>query len=191
FDEALGWYQGVPGGPQRWPAVLRSANVLHELGRADEGYAQLRDMQADASATDTARRDAYLLEASLHERDDDAAAEKDAFSRGLAAFPDDLEILYARALSWERHDDIARAEADLRRIRVIDPESRAALHGLRYTLAGPTDRDQEAVELSCRPRAAEPDNAAITDSYGWVLYRLGRNEEGPAALRQPFALQKD
>ncbi|QOW24992.1 tetratricopeptide repeat protein [Lysobacter sp. H23M47] len=191
YDEALGWYQGVPGGEQRLPAMLRSANVLHELDRADEAFAQLHEMQADASTSDTARRDAYLLEASLHERDEDAAAEKDAFSRGLAAFPDDLEILYARALSWERGDDIPRAEADLRRILVIDPESVAALNALGYTLADRTDRYQEALELINRARAAEPDNAAITDSYGWVLYRLGRNEEALVALRQAFALQKD
>lgn len=191
YDEALGWYQGVPGGAQRLPAMLRSANVLHELDRADEAFAQLRGMQADASTTDTARRDAYLLEASLHERDGDATAEKEAFSRGLAAFPDDLEILYARALSWERGDDIPRAEADLRRILVIDPESVAALNALGYTLADRTDRYQEALELINRARAAEPDNAAITDSYGWVLYRLGRHEEALVALRQAFALQKD
>lgn len=191
YDEALGWYQGVPGGEQRLPAMLRSANVLHELDRADEAVAQLHEMQADTSTSDTARRDAYLLEASLHERDEDAAAEKDAFSRGLAAFPDDLEILYARALSWERGDDIPRAEADLRRILVIDPESVAALNALGYTLADRTDRYQEALELINRARAAEPDNAAITDSYGWVLYRLGRNEEALVALRQAFALQKD
>ncbi len=191
YDEALGWYQGVPGGEQRLPALLRSTNVLHKLGRADEAFAQLHEMQADASATDTARRDAYLLEASLHERDKDAAAEKDAFSRGLAAFPDDLEILYARALSWERGDDVPRAEADLRRILVIDPESVAALNALGYTLADRTDRYQEALELINRARAAEPDNAAITDSYGWVLYRLGRTDEALVALRQAFALQKD
>ncbi|QOY63148.1 tetratricopeptide repeat protein [Lysobacter sp. H21R4] len=191
YDEALGWYQGVPGGEQRLPALLRSTNVLHELGRADEAFAQLHEMQADASAADTARRDAYLLEASLHERDKNAAAEKDAFSRGLAAFPDDLEILYARALSWERGDDVPRAEADLRRILVIDPESVAALNALGYTLADRTDRYQEALELINRARAAEPDNAAITDSYGWVLYRLGRTDEALVALRQAFALQKD
>ncbi len=191
FDEALGWYQGVPGGPQRWPAVLRSANVLHELDRRAEAFAQLHDMQADASAEDSVRRDAYLLEASLHERDENAGAAKETFSRGLAAFPDDLEILYARALSWERGDDIARAEADLRRILVIDPESVAALNALGYTLADRTDRYQEALELINRARAAEPDNAAITDSYGWVLYRLGRNDKALGALRQAFALQKD
>lgn len=191
FDEALDWYQGVPGGAQRWPASLRSANVLHELGRAGEGFARLHEVQADAAAPDDARRDAYLLEASLHEKDGDAASGKDAYSRGLAAFPDDLEILYARALSWERGDDIARAEADLRRILVIEPESVAALNALGYTLADRTDRYREALELINRARAAEPDNAAIIDSYGWVLHRLGRSQEALGELRQAFALQKD
>ena len=191
FDEALDWYRGVPGGPQRWPAKLRSANVLHELGRADEAYASLQDVQADASAPDSTRRDAYLLEAALHEETDDDEAVMDAFSRGLAAFPDDLEILYARALAWERRDDIARAEADLRKILVIEPDSVAALNALGYTLADRTDRYQEALELINRARAADPDNAAIIDSYGWVLYRLGRPEDALGELRRAFALQKD
>ncbi|MGY1425558.1 tetratricopeptide repeat protein [Lysobacter sp. A289] len=191
FDEALGWYQDVPGGPQRWPARLRSAKVLYEMGRGEEGFKLLREVQANARAPDDIRRDAYLLEASLHDKGQDPVSEKDAFSRGLAAFPDDLEILYARALSWERGDDIARAEADLRRILVIEPESVAALNALGYTLADRTDRYQEALELINRARAAQPDNAAIIDSYGWVLYRLGRTEEALGELRQAFALQKD
>lgn len=190
-EEALDWYRGVPGGPQRWPAQLRSANVLHELERADEAHALLHEIQADAAAPDPVRRDAYLMEAALHEGDGNDEATMDAFARGLAAFPDDPEVLYARALSWERRDDIARAEADLRRILVIEPESVAALNALGYTLADRTDRYQEALELINRARAAEPDNAAIIDSYGWVLYRLGRPEEALGELRRAFALQKD
>ena len=190
-EEALDWYAGVPGGPQRWPAKLRAANVLHELGRGAEAVERLHELQADASAPDAARRDAYLLEASLHEEDGAAEAEMDAYARGLAEFPDELEILYARALSWERRDDIARAEADLRRILVIEPESIAALNALGYTLADRTDRYAEALELINRARAAEPDNAAIIDSYGWVLYRLGRTQDALAELRRAFALQKD
>ena len=191
FDEALTWYRGVPGGPQRWLAQLRSANVLNELERSDEAFALLRGMQADAAAPEEARRDAYVLEAGLHEKAADTAAELDAFARGLAAFPDDPELLYARALSWERRDDIARAEADFRKILVAEPDSVAALNALGYTLADRTTRYQEALELINRARAAEPDNAAIIDSYGWVLYRLGRNDEALTELRRAFALQKD
>ncbi|WP_368855689.1 tetratricopeptide repeat protein, partial [Acinetobacter baumannii] len=73
---------------------------------------------------------------------------------------------------WERRDEIPRAEADLRKILVTDPENVPALNALGYTLADRTGRLQEALELIDRARVAEPDNAAIVDSYGWVLYRL-------------------
>lgn len=190
-EQAIDWYSGVPSGPLRWLARLRTANVLHELGRGAEGYKALRDLQADGAAPDEARRDAYLLEASLLAKDRNDAGELDAFARGLAAFPDDLEILYARALGWERRDDIARAEADFRKILVVEPDSVAALNALGYTLADRTDRHQEALELIDRARTAEPDNAAIIDSYGWVLYRLGRLQDALVELRRAFTLQKD
>jgi Flp pilus assembly protein TadD len=191
FDEALDWYRGVPGGEQRWTARLRSANVLHELDRDAEAYKLLRELQADAAADDESRRDAYLLEAALREKDKDQPGELDAYARGLAAFPDDPEVLYARALSWERHDDVARAEADLRKILVAEPDNVAALNALGYTLADRTTRYQEALQLIERARTAEPDNPAIVDSYGWVLYRLGRNEEALVELRRALTLQKD
>ncbi|TCZ83428.1 tetratricopeptide repeat protein, partial [Lysobacter sp. N42] len=191
YEDALRWYEGVPGGPQRWVARLRSANVLHELGRKQAAIDVLRAIQQDASAEDETRRDAYLIEAALWQEDKDDARELDAYARGLAAFPDEPEILYARALAWERRDDIARAEADLRRILVIEPESVAALNALGYTLADRTTRYREALELIDRARAAEPDNAAIVDSYGWVLYRLGRNEEALVELQRAYTLQKD
>ena len=94
-------------------------------------------------------------------------------------------------MGWERRDDIARAEADFRKILVADPDSTAALNALGYTLADRTTRYQEALELIDRARTAEPDNAAIIDSYGWVLYRLGRKDEALTELRRAFALQKD
>ena len=191
YNEALEWYRGVPGGPQRWPARLRGANVLHELKRSDEAYQSLRELQSDASAPDEARRDGYLMEAALRQKDSNDGGELDAYERGLAAFPDESEILYARALGWERRDNIARAEADLRKILVAEPDNVAALNALGYTLADRTTRYQEALELINRARTAEPDNAAIVDSYGWVLYRLDRIDDALVELRRAFALQKD
>ena len=191
YNEALAWYRGVAVGPARVQARLRAAKVLHDLKRADEAWRELHAMQADASIDEDARRDAYLLEASLHQEDKQDAAELDTYARGLSAYPDDPELLYGRALLWERRDDIARAEADLRRVLVTNPDSVAALNALGYTLADRTTRYAEALELIDRARVAEPDNPAIIDSYGWVLYRLGRNKEALVELRRAYALQKD
>jgi tetratricopeptide (TPR) repeat protein len=190
-DDALDWYASVPGGPQRWQARLRTAPVLHKLGRVDEAHAHIRAIQADATASDEARRDAYLLQADLYKNDSRPDDELATLDRGLAAFPDESQLLYARALMWERRDDIPRAEADLRRILALDADDVNALNALGYTLADRTDRYQEALELIARAYAAEPDNAAIIDSYGWVLYRLGRTEEALVELLRAFTKQKD
>ena len=55
-----------------------------------------------------------------------------------------------------------------------------------YTLADRTDRYREALELISRALAAQPDNAAIIDSHGWVLYRLGKPTEALSELRRAF-----
>lgn len=189
--EAVDWYHSVPGGEELGEARLRAANAQYEAGRPDKAFAEVHAIQSDAMVDDEARRDAYLLEAELRQRGDDLPGELDALARGLAAYPDENALLYARALAWERRDDVPRAEADLRKILVTDPENVAALNALGYTLADRTQRYQEALELIDRARVAEPDNAAIVDSYGWVLYRLGRNEEALVHLRRAWTLSKD
>ena len=192
YREALDWYDKVPGGGAEVQARLRRPVVLHAaLGRTAEAYAALRALQDDALLEDADRRNAYLLEADLRQKDGDRAGEEAAYARGLAAFADDKALLYARALMWERRDDIARAEADFRRILVVAPDDVDALNALGYTLADRTDRYREALQLIDRARLAAPGNAAIIDSYGWVLFRLGRLREALEQLRQAYALQQD
>ncbi len=191
YDEALQWYAAVPSGSLSDVARLRRASTLHAMGRKDEGFAALRALQNDDDAEGEVVRDAYLAEAELRREDGDETGEFDAYARGLAAMPDELAILYSRALAWERVDRIDRAEADLRKLLVVEPDNVAALNALGYTLADRTTRYREALELIDRARVAEPGNAAIIDSHGWVLYRLGRNEEALVQLERAFALNKD
>ena len=190
-DEALAWYASVPGEPARAIARLRSAMVLFELGRKQDAFDGLRAMQSETALQEETRRDAYLLEADLRLKDQDDAGELDTYARGLAAFADDQTLLYSRALLFERRDDIAKAEADFRRILVSTPDDVATLNALGYTLADRTTRYKEALELIDRARVADPGNAAIIDSYGWVLFRLGRNAEALDQLRRAYTLQKD
>ncbi|CTP90878.1 hypothetical protein A6R71_00595 [Xanthomonas translucens pv. arrhenatheri] len=191
YQEAVTWYRGVPGGPLRNEARLRTAGALYELGQKDAAFAEARALQDDAEADDAARRDAYVLEAELRQRSGDDAGELQVFERGLAAYPDDNALLYARGLAWERRDRIDRAEADLRKILVTEPENVAALNALGYTLADRTHRYREALQLIDRARTADPDNAAIIDSYGWVLYRLGKTQDALVQLRRAWTLFKD
>ena len=172
-------------------AAARRQRAARTQARRTRPTQALRELQADAAAPEDARRDAYLLEAELRNKDKNDAGELDAYARGLAAFPDDPDSSMRARWAGSAATTSPRAEADFRKILVADPDNTAALNALGYTLADRTTRYQEALELIDRARAAEPDNAAIIDSYGWVLYRLGRKEEALVELRRAFALQKD
>lgn len=190
-DQALAWYRGVAGGNERVEARLRSVLVLMVAGRADQAVDRVRAMQGDVSLPELARRDAYLLEAELHQRQGDAQSQLRALNQGLAAFASDPALLYTRGLCWERLGEIERAEADLRQLLAAEPENAAALNALGYVLADRTERYQEALELISRALVAEPDEPAIIDSHGWVLFRLGRLDEARDTLRRAWALQHD
>ncbi len=109
----------------------------------------------------------------------------------VAANPDDPDLLFARTLLHERRQDLAAAEADLRRIIELVPDDARALNHLGYTLADRTDRHEEALHLIERAIAIAPDDPAIIDSLGWVQYKLGRHEEAVDNLRRALALFPD
>jgi tetratricopeptide (TPR) repeat protein len=80
-------------------------------------------------------------------------------------------------MAHEQLGNLQGAEEDLRALLTIDHDNANALNALGYVLCNKTDRQQEAHELITRALALAPDNAAIIDSMGWVLYRMKRNEE--------------
>jgi len=66
-----------------------------------------------------------------------------------------------------------------------------ALNALGYTLADRTDRLDEARQLIEQAHTLEPDDAAITDSLGWVYYRLGNLATAERLLREAFSAYPD
>jgi tetratricopeptide (TPR) repeat protein len=115
----------------------------------------------------------------------------EVFGQALTEFPLDQRLLYARALARVAADDLVGAEADLRRILSVDPDNSQALNALGYTLADRTDRQAEALGYIERALALAPEESAILDSMGWVLYRLGRTEEALEYLTRAYERATD
>ena len=61
-----------------------------------------------------------------------------------------------------------------------------ALNALGYTLADRTDQYVEAEKLIRKALAMNPQSPAIIDSLGWILYKLGKHEEGLVELRRAY-----
>jgi tetratricopeptide (TPR) repeat protein len=120
-------------------------------------------------------------------------ASQDQYERSLE--------LYDRAVRFRPDAEgtaLSRAEVLLRLGRLDDaiaaytlavkrwPDSALSMNALGYTLADRTERYKEAEVLINKALQLDPDNPAIIDSYGWVLFKLGRHEEALAELQRAY-----
>jgi tetratricopeptide (TPR) repeat protein len=186
-SDALLNYAGIRGEPRRDDARMRMA-VLAFANDREVALDYLHEVQDRGTAQAPL---AFQLEAELLLAAGDSDAALVALSRGLSLYLDHTDLLYARALLHANDSAIELAEIDFRRLIEMDDENSAALNALGYTLADRTNRHDEALELIERALVISPNDAAILDSMGWVLFRLGRSKEALVYLKQAFAAAPD
>ncbi|MEO7916264.1 MAG: tetratricopeptide repeat protein, partial [Dokdonella sp.] len=187
YAKAIGWYREVPLDNERWfDAQTRISVALDESGSADEAVEVTRRLQVEAGLDNEAVGKSFLLEADLHKRHGNPAKARAVYDRALSFLPDDVRLLYSRALLAAASGDIKVAETDLRAVIEQEPENSAALNALGYTLADQTSRLDEAVILIERAHQLSPDEPSIIDSLGWVQFKLGRYAEAVATLKQAY-----
>jgi tetratricopeptide (TPR) repeat protein len=186
--EAIDWYQSVPHGERYIEAQLQATKLIADSEGIDKAIEYLEQLPLNSSDERIQR---YLAKAELlasKERYKEAMA---VYEKALDDFNDNEELLYARAMTAEKLGQLDQLERDLKRILKNDPENAQALNALGYTLADTTDRYDEAYGYVKRAYAIRPDDPAILDSMGWCLYRLGRNDEAIAYLRQASDKMQD
>ena len=118
----------------------------------------------------------------------------DAFEvLGQAAnrFPDDPDLLYEQAMVAEKMDRLDEMEGLLRRVIGLKPDNAHAHNALGYSLADRSQRLPEARDLIKRALELSPGDPFITDSLGWVEFRMGNVDEALRLLRQAYAARPD
>lgn len=187
-DLAIDWYSKVRDERLFSNAQIRIADSIHERDGGDAALAHLHRLIPGSAEEEVNLLIAQVRVLQELERLDDARELLDA---ALQEFPDNLELLYARALVAAEMHRIDLHEADIRRIIRLNPDNAHAYNALGYTLADQTDRHQEAFELISHAIRLQPDNPFILDSMGWVQFRLGRLDEAEVFLRRAHALRRD
>ncbi len=187
FDEAISYFQNVRG-PQFLTAQIQIAYALQQTNRLPEARRLLTALRAQAPEAAT---QLSVAESDLLARSGDAAGALALINNELDKSPIDPDLRYARAMAAERVGQLELVESDLRSLLVEHPRNAMVLNALGYTLADRTDRYDEALQLIERALSLSPEDPAILDSMGWVLFRLGRAEEAENYLRRAWALSQD
>lgn len=173
-------YLNVRTGKQLLPAYTALVKMLadHEMWPL-----ATRDLQAARELYPEFVPQFYLLESEVLIEQQAYEQAASVLNKAIKTLPDNISLLYTRAMLAEKMNDLALLEKDLRRILTIDAENATALNALGYTLADRTGRLDEAARLVARAYALNPDEPAIIDSMGWVAYRQKNYEKALQYLR--------
>lgn len=124
----------------------------------------------------------------------------DVYTKALALIPNpDRQhwiYFYFRGISYERSQQWAKAEADLRKAMELVPENNArgraqVLNYLGYSWVDQGINLEEGLALVRKAVELTPEDGYIVDSLGWAYYRLGRFEEAVTELERAIELKPE
>jgi tetratricopeptide (TPR) repeat protein len=115
----------------------------------------------------------------------------EVLSRANQQFPNDGDLLYEQAMMAEKLNRLDEMERLLRRVIELKPDNAHAHNALGYSLADRSQRLPEARQLIQRALELAPGDPFITDSLGWVEFRLGNLDEALRLLRTAYRARPD
>ncbi|TCO73001.1 tetratricopeptide repeat protein [Rhodovulum euryhalinum] len=186
---AIDTYARVPrDDPAFYAAEIGRAEAMRKAGDVDGSIAVLQALSRDFA-------DVAIIHVTLgdtlrgQERHDEA---RQAYDRAIALFDAPARaqwiVYYARGVAHERLGLWDKAEADFRQALELEPDQPQVLNYLGYSFVELKTNLDEALDMIERAVAARPDDGYITDSLGWVLYRLGRYDEAVPHMEKAAAL---
>jgi len=188
-DAALIWFASVPADSSRFQAAQsRYVNLLANNGQLDKARLHLKLLRKEHPDREVQY---YTFEAAFLREHDQNQAAFDLYTEALVGFPNNVELLYGRAMTAESLHRLSVLEDDLRQILTLNPDNDVVLNALGYTLTDRTDRHQEALELIEKAISIKPDDPFYLDSLGWVYYRMGNLDAAVRYLKQAVEIQAD
>ncbi len=185
---AEAWLAKVDSPRQAIEVQSRRASLLMRQGKIKEARALIRAVP-ERGADDA--RAKVLAEAQLLRDTKMWREAADVLAQAGERFADDVDLLYEQAMLDEKLERYADMERRLRRVIELKPDHPHAHNALGYSLADRNLRLPEARDLIRQALALAPGDPFITDSLGWVEFRLGNGDEALRLLRQAYKARPD
>ena len=186
--QAESWLAKVDNASELLAAQARRASLLARQGKLQEAVGVIRRLPARNAQEERLK---LVAEAQLLR---DAKQYKQAFEvqgKAVALAPDDYDLVYDQAMLAEKAGDLDAMERLLRQIIEKRPDYQHAYNALGYSFAERGIRLPEARQLIAKALEFAPKDPFITDSLGWVEFRMGNHAEAARLLGEAFQRQPD
>jgi tetratricopeptide (TPR) repeat protein len=188
FAAAEAWLERVQSPQRALEVQTRRASLLARQGKVPQARELLRRVPERNPGDARAK---LIAEAQVLRDVKQWQAAYDVLAGASQRFPDDADLLYEQAMMAEKIDQLETMEKLLRQVMALKPEHAHAYNALGYSLAERKLRLAEAKELIQRALQLSPGDPFITDSLGWVEFRLGNHDEALRLLRSAYGTRPD
>ena len=174
--------------------LVGQSNVLVQLGRQIEAMEILSEelnQNPDDETLHAARTQLYMLQTQTAIDAEDYNTANRILHDGLDSYPDNVSLRYVQSIVYQGQDKLRPAVTILESLVEDYPNDAGFLNALGYLLTDKMDRHVEAKAYIQKALSTEPDNPAIMDSMGWVLFKLGDYEAALGYLEQAFEMFPD
>jgi predicted Zn-dependent protease len=166
-------------------AQTRRAALLARQGKITEARQLIAQLPANNADED---RNRFLAEVQLLR---DHRQWQAAFDLLATRSHDDADLLYEQAMLSEKLNRLDEMEKLLRVVIAKNPSYYNAYNALGFSLADRNLRLPEAKQLIVKALTFAPDDPFITDSLGWVEFRLGNFSAALAHLQKAYKSRAD
>jgi Flp pilus assembly protein TadD len=188
FAAAERWLAKVEDPQRALDVQSRRASILARQGKLPQARELIRrvpERRADDARAKLVAEAAVLREVK-HWRE-----AFDVLAGASKRFPEDSDLLYEQAMMAEKIDRLDDMERLLRKVIELKPDNAHAHNALGYSLADRRQRLPEARQLIQRALELSPGDPFITDSLGWVEFRMGNRDEAATLLRHAYSARAD
>lgn len=188
YPGAEAWLNKIDNAQDLVGAQNRRASLLAKQGKMAEARQLLRGLP-ERSPGDARMK--LMAEVQLLRDNKQYQSAYDLLSSATAGDPKDTDLLYDQAMLAEKIGSLPEMERLLRQLIEAKPDYHHAYNALGYSLAERNVRLPEAKQLIQKALEFAPGDPFITDSLGWVEFRMGNKAEALRILDGAYKSKPD
>ncbi|MBI2772702.1 MAG: tetratricopeptide repeat protein [Burkholderiales bacterium] len=188
YPLAGAWLDKIENSQDLLSAQNRRASILARQGRLDEAR---KLIQAIPERNPGDSRSKLMAEIQLLRENKQFKPAYDLLAQAAARDPKDTDLVYDQAMLAEKTGDLNEMERLLRVVIAAKPDYHHAYNALGYSFAERSIRLPEARQLIQKALEYAPGDPFISDSLGWVEFRMGNKAEALRVLDTAYKARPD